>query len=263
MGEKEHRVLLCFSCSMWPWQHVYYISGLMRAFVCAKLLQSCTTLCDLITIAQLAPLSMRFSRQEYWSGLPCPLPRIFLIQELNLSLLCLLHWQAGSLTLVPPGKPLPPVTPPFLGEYITVILSLWITVYVECMGQITFLFSSQVSGSRGTAGKYPQFSSVQLLSWVWLFGTSWTAACQASLTHHRLLEFTQTHVHGVGDVIQPSHPLSPSSPTFNLSQYQSLFKWVSASHQDGNLKLVMAGLFIPEKVQRLQIRTFITWRAGC
>ena len=36
----------------------------------------------------------------------------------------------------------------------------------------------------------------------------------------------------VGDAIQPSHPLlSPSSPTFNLSQHQGLFKWVSSSHQ--------------------------------
>ena len=43
---------------------------------------------------------------------------------------------------------------------------------------------------------------------------------------HQLPEFTQTHVHGVGDVIQPSHPLSsPSPPTFNLSQHQGLFQW--------------------------------------
>ena len=43
--------------------------------------------------------------------------------------------------------------------------------------------------------------------------------------HHQLPEFTQTHVHGVGDAIQPSHPLSsPSPPTFNLSQHQGLFK---------------------------------------
>ena len=43
--------------------------------------------------------------------------------------------------------------------------------------------------------------------------------------HHQLLEFTQTHVHRVGDAIQPSHPLlSPSPPAFNLSQHQGLFK---------------------------------------
>ena len=43
--------------------------------------------------------------------------------------------------------------------------------------------------------------------------------------HHQLLEFTQTHVHFVGDAIQPSHPLSSPSPTaLNVSQYQGLFK---------------------------------------
>ena len=42
--------------------------------------------------------------------------------------------------------------------------------------------------------------------------------------HHQLPELTQTHVHWVGDAIQPSHPLSsPSPPAFNLSQHQGLF----------------------------------------
>ena len=42
---------------------------------------------------------------------------------------------------------------------------------------------------------------------------------------HHLPEFTQTHVHQVGDAIQPSHPLSSPSPcTFNLSQHQDLFQ---------------------------------------
>ena len=50
--------------------------------------------------------------------------------------------------------------------------------------------------------------------------------------HHQLPESTQTHVHWVGDAIQPSHPLSSlSPPALNLSQHQSLFKWVSSSHQ--------------------------------
>ena len=50
--------------------------------------------------------------------------------------------------------------------------------------------------------------------------------------YHQLQESTQTHVHWVGDAIQPSHPLSsPSSPALNLSQHQGLFKWVSCSHQ--------------------------------
>ena len=47
-----------------------------------------------------------------------------------------------------------------------------------------------------------------------------------------LLEFAQTHVHWVGDAIQPSCPLlSPSPFAFNLSQHQGLFQWVSSSHQ--------------------------------
>ena len=50
--------------------------------------------------------------------------------------------------------------------------------------------------------------------------------------HHQLLGSTQTHVHWVSDAIQPSHPLSsPSPPTFNHSQNQGLFQWVSSSHQ--------------------------------
>ena len=50
--------------------------------------------------------------------------------------------------------------------------------------------------------------------------------------HHQLLELTQTYVHWVSDAIQPSHPLSsPSSPSFNLSQHQGLFKGVSFLHQ--------------------------------
>ena len=50
--------------------------------------------------------------------------------------------------------------------------------------------------------------------------------------HYQLPELAQTHVHRVSDAIQPSHSLSsPSNPTFNLSQHQSLFKWVSSSHQ--------------------------------
>ena len=50
--------------------------------------------------------------------------------------------------------------------------------------------------------------------------------------HHQLPEFTQSHVHCVGDAIQPSHLLSfPSPPAHNPSHHQGLFQWVSSSHQ--------------------------------
>ena len=48
--------------------------------------------------------------------------------------------------------------------------------------------------------------------------------------HHQLPELAQTHIHGVSDAIQPSHPLSfPSPPAFSLSQNHGLFQWVSFS----------------------------------
>ena len=54
--------------------------------------------------------------------------------------------------------------------------------------------------------------------------------CSMPVLHH-LLELAQIHVHWVGDATQPSHPLSFSSPAFNLSQHQGLFQWVSSLHQ--------------------------------
>ena len=74
-----------------------------------KSLQSCPTLLfvTLWTVAHQAPLSVGFSRQEYWSGLLAQalLQGIFPTQGLNPHLLCLLHWQGDSLPLVPAGKP--------------------------------------------------------------------------------------------------------------------------------------------------------------
>ena len=49
---------------------------------------------------------MGFSKQEYWNGLPCPPPGDLPDPEIEPSLLCLLHWQAGSLPLALSGKTL-------------------------------------------------------------------------------------------------------------------------------------------------------------
>ena len=75
-----------------------------------------------------------------------------------------------------------------------------------------------------------QFNSVQSLSCDRLCD-SMDCSTPGLPVHHQLPEFTQTHVHWVGDAIQPSHPLSSPSPALNLSQQQGLFKWVSSSHQ--------------------------------
>ena len=67
-----------------------------------------------------------------------------------------------------------------------------------------------------------QFSSVQSLSRGRLCDVM-DCSTPGLPVHHQLPEFTQTHVHWVGDAIQPSHPLSsPSPPAFNLSQRQGL-----------------------------------------
>ena len=75
-----------------------------------------------------------------------------------------------------------------------------------------------------------QFNWVQLLSRVWLCNPM-NRSMPGFPVHQELLEFTQTHVHWVGDAIQSSHPLLSPSPTFNLSQHQGLFHGVSSSHQ--------------------------------
>ena len=87
-----------------------------------------------------------------------------------------------------------------------------------------------------------QFSPVvsdSLFSRVQLFVQSCPTLCDPKdcstpgfPVYHQLLEFTQTHVHCVGDAIQPSHPLSsPSPPVPNPSQHQGLFQLISSLYQ--------------------------------
>ena len=80
------------------------ITYLLHTRVCvfAKSLQSCPALCDPMDSSPPGLSVHRFSRQEYWSELPCPAPGVFPTQGSNSSLSSLLCWQAGSLPLVPP-----------------------------------------------------------------------------------------------------------------------------------------------------------------
>ena len=75
--------------------------------VCAQLLQSCPTLCDPLDPMDLPSSSVHGDSPGKNTGVGCHslLQGIFLTQESNLHLLSLLHWQAGSLPLAPPGKP--------------------------------------------------------------------------------------------------------------------------------------------------------------
>ena len=75
---------------VWTFKHDYIFPGYVL------IAQLCLTLWTPWTVAHQAPLSVGFSRQEYWSGLPFPSPGIFPTQELNPSLL---HWLVNSLHL--------------------------------------------------------------------------------------------------------------------------------------------------------------------
>ena len=140
-----------------------------------------------------------FSRQEYWRRLPCP-PRWDLPDpgiELGSPAL-----QVDSLPAKLPGKSM----------FHIIITTYW---QYSCIVQYTLIRSDQISRSVVSDSLRPH------------------EPCTPGLpVHHQLPEFTQTHVHQVRDAIQPSHPLSsPSPPAPNPSQHQSLFQWVSSSHE--------------------------------
>ena len=138
------------------------------------------------TVAHQTPLSMGFSRQECWSVLPFPFP--------------------GDLPN--PGiKPMSHVSPTLAGGF----------------------FSTEPPGKPMSRIRDPiqlQFSSVQFSSVAQsclTFCNPMECSMPVLPVHHQLLGLTQTHVHPVGDAIQPSHFLSSPSPAFNLSEHQCLF----------------------------------------
>ena len=134
------------------------------------------------TVAQQAPLSMEFSRQEYWSRLPCP--------------------STGNL----PKQGIEPRS----------LQCRWILCYLSHQWSPVIHHQSV----RSVAQSGPTLCDPV------------NRSTPGLLVHHQLLERVQTHVHWVGDAIQPPHPLlSPCPPAFNLSQDQGLFQWVSSLHQ--------------------------------
>ena len=107
----------------------------------------------------------------------------------------------------------------------------WATIHASYFKPLS-LGEGVVTEQELTSTSY--FSPIQSISRVQLFApyglqhTRLPCLSQSPCLH----KFAQTHVHWVGDAIQPSHPLSsPSPPTFNLSQHEGLFQWVSSLHQ--------------------------------
>ena len=75
--------------------------------------------------------------------------------------------------------------------------------------------------------------------------------------HHQLPELVQTHVRWDGDAIQPSHPLSSTSPAFNISQHQGLFQWVISLHQVAKeLELQLQALYKYSRLISFRIDRF-------
>ena len=110
--------------------------------------------------------------------------------------------------------------------YILLVLFLWRTVTNRAKSNIHYFLEN----NKNSMAEMIQFSSV---------AQSCPTLCDPMScstlglpVQHQLPESTQTHVHCIGDAIQPSHPLSSPSPlVLNLSQHQDLLKWVSSSHQ--------------------------------
>ena len=140
-------------------------------------------------VACQAPLSMALTRQEHWSGLPFSSSGDPLNPGIERMSPASLALASGFFIAGRPGKPTN-------AKYL-------------CLMQ-KFQFSSAAQSCPTLCD--PMNRSTPGLP-----------------VHHQLPESTQTHVHWVGDAIQPSHPLlSPSPPAPNLSQHQGLFKWVSS-----------------------------------
>ena len=112
---------------------------------------------------------------------------------------------------------------------------VWKILWKEEPGELQFMGSQRLGHdwaikTQASFNIWFQFSSVtQLCLTLW---DPMNRKTPCFPVHHQVLEFTQTHVHWIGDAIQLSHPLpSPYPPVLNRSQHQDLFTRVSSSHQ--------------------------------
>ena len=179
------------------------------------------------TVACQTPLSNEFSRQEYLSGLPFPTPGDFLDPGIEPASSAL---AGGFFTIASPGKPMCLKVCHLISKYLGDFLDFLLQLISNLVSLVYWRHSTRFQLFE-CVEIYFQFNSVQSLSRVWLCDPM-NHSAPGLPVHHQLLESTQTHVHWVGDAIQPSHPLSsPSPPAFNLSQHQvyslaNVWSWV-------------------------------------
>ena len=202
-----------------------------------------------------------FPGKNTMPGVSCHalLQGIILIQGLNTCLLCLLHQQMNFLPLVARHDQ---IALQSRGTGHNPTTCLWVPIAVHCqiwrggwvpelkyrpLSQIQGIMKAALSRRSCMTREYGlNLSELHAYSMKTIFcpvhfGSSVVSnplhphgqgGTPGLLAHHQLPEFTQTHVHQVGDAFQPSHPLSaPSPPAPNRSQHQGLFQWVSSSHE--------------------------------
>ena len=139
---------------------IKFIIILERLCVCA---QSCLILCNSMDCSLQAPLSMGFSRQEYWRGCHFLLQGIFLAQGSNPCPLCLLHWQEYSLPLAPAVKPHPTSTGKYLqGTCDICVENYWYFPFFQ--GSSSFCLIWGISAGSVNYFAFPKVHYFHLLS---------------------------------------------------------------------------------------------------
>ena len=180
---------------------------------------------------------MGFSRQEHWSGLHFLLQKK-LWKESEVTQSCLTLCDPMDFSL--PGSSIHGMFQARVLEWVAISFS---RSHLQSIGNhplaMNYLHSLRCKIHiflPGSCNSHPivtsgintiQFSSIQSFSYVPCPTLRDTMDCSMPgfHVHYQLPEFAQTHVHQVGDAIQPSHPLlSPYPPTFNLAQHQGLFQ---------------------------------------
>ena len=188
-------------------------------WVCAKLHQLCLTLCDPVDYSPPGFSVSGILQAKIWEWVSMPSSRGSSLPRDQTS--CFLMSPAladGFFTTEPPGNPQNNCR-----KRQSIAEPIW-KMEVNIRADTTILISLQ------NVHQSVQFNSVS---------QSCPTLCNPMNhstpglpVHHHLPEFTQTHIHQVGDAIQPSHPLSsPSPPALNPSQHQSLFQWVNSSRE--------------------------------
>ena len=214
-------------------------------------LQSCLTLCYPINyVAHRAPLSMGFSRQEYWSGLPCPPPGDLPDPGIKPTILMSPELAGGFLTASATWEARWEEKKWYEGKqqqqkmrwYMGIFLPWQKLHSLTCISPYFVFPISTRKTETAPSGDTPLATLMSVLQVevcnpaLSVQFSSVTQSCPTLCdpmnrstpglpVHHQLPEFTQALVHRVGDAIQPSHPLSsPSLPAPNPSQHQGLFQ---------------------------------------